>query len=789
MSRSKLEFVICAVILTVIFAISLTLRIAVPWDHVFTAHWTKLTDNDAYYYVRLLDNISHHFPLLGQVDPYSIFPAGKNLAGQPMFFVYLMGFLTWLSGGAVPSQQAVDTVAIYFPAVMGALLVFPVFFAGRALFNKWAGLSAALFISLLPGEFLVRTLLGNADIHIMEIFFSSLFMLFLILTVNAGKNISLSARSRVNHRSLSKPIVFSLLAGISLGLYILSWEGALFFVFISFVWLVLQLIINHVRGDSTSYLGAAGVIVYLAAILVTLPAPAGLMTYLSLAAAIIASAVLPLLSWFMRRMQFKKVFYPLTIAALAILAVAAIYVISPQILRNIFTAFAGFFTWRPDITIAEAQPLLINQGAFTLALVWGNYTAGSILSLIALCIVIYQVYKKGVPEVTLLAVWTIFTLLAALAMRRFAYYFAINVALLSGYTGWLIMKAAGLKDAPESPVLQPARKVGKKKTKTRQAAAKGVSSSSPALTALGIAAVALLAIYPNTGPLPGGDKPVFDVASKALYTPSDSWCESMDWLRNSTPEPFGNAQYYYDYYAKPAGQSSSNPPAAYSVVTWWDYGYWVTRIGHRVPFSNPGSAQLGEQYLFMAQDSQEAAKIISNWNMKYVALDDYLVDWTKGFDTVCSDAGQAKSKYYEIYYRSQNGKLSPTLLYYPEYYKTMLVRLYCFDGKPYMPTETAVISWENRTGADGKPYKEITALKTSPSYEVAANFVAAQKTGNWRIVGKDPDVSPVPLEQAAGYKLAYGSSQKSKIGTANMSQVKIFEYTADTTAPAAEGKP
>ena len=463
MSRSKLEIVICAVILTFICALSLTLRIAVPWDQVFSAHWVKLTDNDAYYFVRLLDNISHHFPLLGQVDPYSIFPAGNNLAGQPMFFVYLMGFLARLFGGTVPTQHVVDMVAVYLPAIMGALLVVPVFFAGRALFNKWAGLVAALFTALLPGEFLVRTLLGNTDIHVMEIFFSTLFMLFLILSVNSGKSISLSPWPQVNRHSLIKPVVFSLLAGISLGIYILTWEGALFFVFISFVWLLLQLIVNHLRGDSTYYLGALGVIIYFTAVLVTLPTPPGLMTYLSLAAAIIASAILPLFSWFIARKQYNRVLYPITIVALAVLAVTAIYVIRPQVLRSMANAFAGFFTWNPGLTIAESQPLLINQGAFTLALLWGNYTAGSILALIALCIIIYQVFKKGLPEVTILAVWTIFTLLAALAMRRFAYYLAVNVALLSGYTGWLILKASGLKEALESPATcQPAKQAKRK---------------------------------------------------------------------------------------------------------------------------------------------------------------------------------------------------------------------------------------------------------------------------------------------------------------------------------------
>ncbi len=777
MGRLKIEFIICAILLFCIFVLSLTLRIAIPWDHVFSGQWIKLTDNDAYYFVRLLDNLSHHFPLLGQFDPYSIFPAGKSLTGQPMFFIYFMGFFTWLFGGATPSQHVVDMVAVYFPAVMGALLVFPVFFIGKAVFNKWAGLTAAMFIALIPGEFLVRTLLGNTDIHVMEIFFSTLFMLFLILSVSAGKNITLFPWQQVNRRTLIKPAIYCVIAGLCLGIYILSWEGALFFVLISFIWLVVQLIINHLHGLPSGYLGPIGVIVYLTALLLTLTGSAGLMTCLSLGAALVASAVLPMISWYMQRRKFNAIYYPFIVIGLAVLAVLAIYIVRPQMLNSMFSALAGFFMWRPELTIAESQPLLINQGSFTLALLWGNYTSGSILALIALCIVIYQVIKKGTPEITMLAVWSILTLLACLAMRRFAYYFAINVALLSGYTGWLILKTAGLKETLELQAPPATSRVNKKKAARHSSSAKGIPRTNPAIMALGVAAVALLSIYPNTGPLPGGDKPFFDVASKALYTPSDAWCESLDWLRNNTPEPFGDAQYYYDYYAKVPASTSSATTAPYGVVCWWDYGYWVTRIGHRVPVSNPGSAQLGEQAMFMAQDIQEASKYNSTWNMKYVIVNDYLVDWTKGFNIVSSDALQPTSRYYEIYYRTQNGKLSPTLLYYPDYYKTMSVRLYCFDGKQYTPSETAVISWEKKTDSNGRPYKEITALKTSPSYEAAANFVATQKSGNWRIVGKDPDVSPIPLEELAGYKLVYGSSQKSKVGTADISQVKVFEYT------------
>ena len=249
-------------------------------------------------------------------------------------------------------------------------------------------------------------------------------------------------------------------------------------------------------------------------------------------------------------------------------------------------------------------------------------------------------------------------------------------------------------------------------------------------------------------------------------------------MRTSTPEPFGDAQYYYKYYHKEAPASSlSNPGAAYSVLCWWDYGYWISRIAHRVPFSNPGTAQRGEHFYFMAQNIQEASKISADWGLKYIVVNDYLVNWTSGFKVVAGDASQPLSKYFEIYYRSQGGKLVPTLLYYPEFYKTMAVRLYCFDGKQYTPGEIAVIAWEQKTDAGGNPYKEITALQTFRNYNDAVAYIDSQKGGNLRIVGKDPDISPVPLEEMAGYKLAYGSSQTVKMGTIDMPEVKVFEYT------------
>ncbi len=782
MSRPRIELIVCLALLIAIFILSLVLRISVPWDHVFVGDWVKFTDNDAYYYMRLLDNLARHFPQLSHFDPYNIYPSGRDFSEEPLFYVYMMGFFAWLFGGGAPSQHLVDLVGVYFPAVLGALLVFPVFLIGKLIFNKWAGLVAALLMALMPGEFLVRTLLGNTDIHVVELFFTTFFITFLLLAIEDGKTLKLPQPQGEGPRKLARPLVYSLLAGLCLGIYLLSWRGALLFVFISFMWLVVQTISDHLRGRSTVYLAVIGFTAYLVALALALTSPVTLYGRMPLTVALLASVLLPAAAELMRRRRVLATYYLVVVAGAGGIALLALYIASPQTLSSMLNTFAGFFRWNTATGVAEDQPLLINQGAFTLGLLWGNYTAASLLALVGIALVVYRAAREGEPGLVLLSVWSIVILLATLAMRRFAYYLAVNVAVTAGYTGWLILHAFGLEK--ESAQTTREARMDSKKARARarrQQASKGSPGRNSGLVFLGIILVALVIIYPNTGPLPGGERPFFQVASQGLNAPSDAWCESLDWLRSKSDEPFGDSQYYYENYITPPQLSSRAP--AYSVVSWWDFGYWITRIGHRVPVSTPGSGKVGEQNLLLASSSQEAARTGANWNMRYLIVDNYLVDWHSGFGVLASNAGQPSSKYFEIYYRPQNDKIVPTLLYYPEYYQTLAVRLYCFSGASYVPKETAVIAWEPRQDQSGQAYKEITGLKTFPGYDEAVAFIAAQKTGNLRIVGKDPTVSPVPLENLPGFTLAFmPSTHTVKLGNYDIPGVKIFEYSGGAQA-------
>ena len=60
----------------------------------------------------------------------------------------------------------------------------------------------------------------------------------------------------------------------------------------------------------------------------------------------------------------------------------------------------------------------------------------------------------------------------------------------------------------------------------------------------------------------------------------------------------------------------------YGVLSWWDYGHWIIRIGHRVPLASP--AHQGEPWhsQFLAAQTEEAANsMLESLNIRYVILD------------------------------------------------------------------------------------------------------------------------------------------------------------------------
>jgi dolichyl-diphosphooligosaccharide--protein glycosyltransferase len=278
-------------VLVIALAVAFYFRVVLPYDTVFAGQWIKLTGIDAYYYMRLVDNLVRNFPHLISYDPYFIYPGG-GYPGDIRFSAFMMAGIIKLLGGAAPSQQAVDTIAVYIPAVMGTLVVIPVFFIGRALVNRWAGLIASAASAVLPGEFLNRSMLGFTDHHITEVFFTSFFAMFFILALQHSRQFSYELLKQGRFPPLSRHIPYSFIAGIFMGLYLISWRGSLIFIFMVFIYFVIQFISDHLRGLPTDYLSKTAVTCFLIALLIYVPVSRDKATLLSLGAVILAPIML-----------------------------------------------------------------------------------------------------------------------------------------------------------------------------------------------------------------------------------------------------------------------------------------------------------------------------------------------------------------------------------------------------------------------------------------------------------------------------------------------------------------
>jgi oligosaccharyl transferase (archaeosortase A-associated) len=765
---------VAGLLVALCFGIALWLRAYLPHDKVFTDGLIKFAGNDSYYHMRLVDNLLRHLFHPMTFDPFSYYPHGMHVPWPP-FFDWILAGTIWLAGLGSPSQHLVDVIGVYYPAILGALTVIPIYFIGKELFNRWVGVMAAGLVAIIPSEFLSRSLLGYTDHHVAEVLFTSLTVLFLILAIKtSGKR--LLNFSHLLHRDWAvarRPLIYSLLAGIFLGIYLSTWVGGLFFVFLFFVYFVVQSIVDHLKGVSTDYICIIGAILFLVAAIISFPFVSK--TYVnrlffpSFAIAAFTLMALVILSRLMNKRKLAPFYYPLAVIVLGLVLVAFVYLVDPSFLKSMLNRLEIFTPTGAALTITEVRPLLFQGSNFTFSVAWNTLTTGFFISFISLGILIYLTIKRGDAGKTLLLVWSLVTLLATLGQRRFSYYYTVNVALLSAYLSWQVLSFCGFKDMAESAGATEEIKQPKTKSKKKRKGSSRFPSSQLSM-ALSAIVVFFAVFYPNI-------RPAINLSRAEPLIASDAWYTALYWLRDNTPDPFGDSSYYYAEYASPGQNHDYDyPQSAYSVMAWWDYGHEITRLAHRIPVSNPlqQGASIASDY-FISQDATSASKIMDALNSKYVVID-YGTAYSK-FVSVVGWSDKNIQDFYEVYYMLVDGKLTQVIFFYPEYYYSTAVRLYNFDGKAVTPEKSYVIAYQDKVDSKGVHYKEITSSLYFSTYDAAKAYVAKQTSGNYRIGGLNPFISPVPLEKLSQYQLIYSSNAVASWGDVkNIPAIKIFEY-------------
>ena len=120
----------------------------------------------------------------------------------------------------------------FVPALFGALLIFPVYFIGKILFGKKAGLVAAFLIALIPihissGHGSAYALFDHDSFNLLLYFLTFLFFI-----------------KSIKEKDTVRRILYALLAGIPLAALSMVWVEAQFLYTILTVYIVVQLIID-----------------------------------------------------------------------------------------------------------------------------------------------------------------------------------------------------------------------------------------------------------------------------------------------------------------------------------------------------------------------------------------------------------------------------------------------------------------------------------------------------------------------------------------------------------------
>jgi oligosaccharyl transferase (archaeosortase A-associated) len=762
-----------ALIVAAIFFVSLWIRTRPSYSVFLPSGFVKFTSNDAWYHIRTLKLLLEHYPHRIFFNPMTNYPNGSYIHFGPLYD-QMMALTSLVLGLGHPGPGLVDAVGAYFPAVLGALTVIPVYYIGKYVGGHKTGILAAILIAFAPGQFLSRSVIGFTDHHVAESLISTFFMMFFMLALISAKKNKLHFEHVINKdfNVLKEPLIYSIIAGIMYSAYQLTWPGASLFALIVVIYTVFQYILDNFHDESSDYLGFTGIITFLVSTVIILPfvhPDMGFSLYyyswFHVITAFGSMAVFAVLSFTERvfeRKQIKTYYYPILIIVVAFFGLFAVKITSPSLYSLIISTPNTIFGIQTGgaSTIGEVSSIFFKGGNFTLSKVFGNFTTtGFLVSTSGILILFAKTLRKPRPEEVLLPVWSILMLLAIYGQNRFAYYYSINVSVLCAFVGSLLLEKVKWSELDrnfKSTVKSPAD-IHKSFKFVR------IEQIIAALV------LVIVLIYPAYGS-------AMKQTDGGSNDPSWEWIEACQWLYSNTPDPGMDYNAIYD--APEDGELFKYPDTAYGVMSWWDYGHWIEVFGHRMPNANPFQAGIGGRRgsinetnqpgaapFFTASSEEEATSVLeavdpdpNKAGARYIMSDAKMA--TRIFLSMATWTLDTDG-YYQSSWTGSEYKKTPSI----RYYNSMEARLHILDGNGLKQYRMVHETWAEKTQEIW--YREVyNSLFGKSISEVNTGYVKIfEYVKGAKITGKSSPNKPVKIS-----------------ATIVTSQERTFKYSQSTTA-------
>lgn len=567
---------------------------------------------DSFYNLRQTESLIANFPNYAWYDPMSQFMVGEIIYWGPLtIFVYAIAAI---AAGATTRPEIIRVAMLVAPLFAVAMVPLMYYF-GKAVGDWKTGLLSALFIAVIPGQFLVRSYFGYIDHHIAETLFSTLFLLMYILALEVMKQDPVDL---TNFRTLKKPALIAAATGIAYLLCMMTIATMVFFALIIGVFTLIQCIVDFYFGRSSRYFavlnGIAFGVVIVGLILFGFKKSAMSLTYytvgqVAVCAMLIAGTVLlVVITVFLRNRDAPKWQFPLLISASGVLFGAVLYLASPYFFSLMVSSLSVFFDQNPlSNTIPEAQ-------GWTLAGAWMAFSFGLILMAGGALLLAMRYIRNPDPKEILILVWSAIVFFLTWQHMRYEYYLAVNVALLSALiVSWSIENGVHQIPGRLSTMVFSGTPSYEK--------THGFLSSGDTREGWDYRRMSVTVIICLLAILFIGSSLIATAAFARSGTehPDPAWLESLAWLAGNSPDPG------IDYYGLYEFRTYTYPAEAYSVMAWADYGHLITYIPKRSAVSNPFQRGIlgtnGSAAYFMTESEDDANRILDSLQTRYVITD------------------------------------------------------------------------------------------------------------------------------------------------------------------------
>lgn len=544
------------------------------------------------------------------VDPMSWYPQGYNipnsilpgLATTAAVFYQIANALNLAPAPILSSEiyhpltaEPVFNFCIIFPVIMATLTVLVIYFVGREIGGKDVGLFSAFFLAL-SSPYISRTSLGFFDDETVGIFGILLFIFFFLRSIDSK-------------RSIRSTVTYAVAGGLSLGYLFASWGAARYPLGIVLIFVFVLLILR--RYSSRLFLSYATT--FAVALLIAINVPKlGTEFLLEPTVLAVAGMFLVLCTYeIASRIETSRKKTMFVIGFWGLIAIMFVALASFGLVGELGNKFISVIF--PSERLGESvTQQLIQSVQEHRPTTWGSFYYDLGVGVLFIPIGLFFVIQNPTNRNIFLAIFGLTSIYFAGSMARLSLLMAPAVSLL-----WALALVQLVR--PFVTILREKQRAPRRKMRFRARVGKEFSAGFIVLLFL---LLTVNFVAPSTDAsysrvIERANSPTTIAASSLpLRAQVSDWLDALNWMRVNLP-----------------------PNAV--VLSWWDYGYWITSIANTTTLADNGTVnttQIGQIGTAFMSNETAAIEIMEKYDVTHVVI--FVTFGSDGSDFGYGDEGK-----------------------------------------------------------------------------------------------------------------------------------------------------